>query len=109
MRCIRKNARNLNFVSDEFVDAAVMMWSFHEMEYPERILEEVHRVLRPGGKILIVDFPRDSLARRLWGEDYYTPAGLKKKVVAAGFAEVKVRLSFRKQILWSNGFRPIEE
>ncbi len=33
---------------------------------------EAKRVLRLGGEVLIVDFPRCSLAQRLWNEDYYT-------------------------------------
>ncbi len=108
IRCIRKNARKLDFIADGTIDAVVMMWSFHEMEYPEKILAEAYRVLRPGGEILIVDFPRGSLAQKLWDEDYYTPVGIRRKLESAGFGEVKVRLTAKKQIIWAKGYRPVD-
>ncbi|MDY7010123.1 MAG: class I SAM-dependent methyltransferase [Planctomycetota bacterium] len=105
-RCIRKDAGRLEFIRDGVQDAVVSMWALHEMEHPEAILKEACRILRPGGEILIVDFPRGSLAQRLWNEDYYSPAEINQMMNDAGFAEVRVRLIGRKQIIWSKGFRP---
>jgi len=106
IRCIRKNAEHLDFAKDRSQDAVVSMWAFHEMEHPDVILKEVHRVLRPGGEILIVDFPRGSLAQTLWDEDYYCPVEINQMLSDAGFAEVRVRLIEQEQIIWAKGFRP---
>jgi len=72
IRCIRKDATQLSFIRNEAIDAVVMSWALHEMKYPQAVLQEAHRVLRPGGKVLVVEFPRNSLAQKLWNENYYT-------------------------------------
>ncbi len=105
IRCIRKNAKKLNFIKNEAIDAIVMMWAFHEMDCPEAILRESLRVLRPGGKILIIDFPKNSLAQKLWNEDYYTLKGIEGKLKHAGFDEISARLTAKKQIIWAKGYK----
>lgn len=109
MRCIRKDARRLTFAKGSSMDAVVIMWALHEMLHPNEILKAGYRVLRPGGEMLIVDFPRGSLAQRLWGENYYTPAEVRDKLITAGLHDVCVRLIERKQIMWARGYRPEEK
>lgn len=104
-RCIRKNAKQLNFIQDMSMDAVVSMWAFHEMEHPDAILAEVHRILRPGGELLIVDFPKDSLARELWDEEYYTPEGIKQMVSEGGFEDVRAKRIERGELMWITGYR----
>ena len=106
MRCIRKDAAHLGFVSDKSVDAVVIMWALHEMKHCRRILQETRRILRPGGEILIVEFPRGSLAQQLWNEDYYCPKELTAMLDRAGFKEIRARLIERGQIVWVKAFRP---
>ena len=108
MRCIRKDARRLTFAKGRSMDAVVIMWALHEMLHPNEILKEAHRVLRPGGEMLIVDFPHGSLAQRLWGENYYTPAEVRDKLIRAGLHDVSVRLIEREQIMWARGHRAEE-
>jgi len=105
-RCLHKNAMDLAFVRDASVDAVVLMWALHEMEHPKAILAEAHRVLRPGGELLIVDFPRGSLAQRLWNENYYSPEKVEQLVNRSGFSEVRATVIERRQILWIRGHRP---
>lgn len=105
-RCIRKNAKQLGFVKDASLDAVVSIWAFHEMEHTDAILTEVYRVLRPGGEILVVDFPRDSLAQRLWNENYYSPDEIRDNLAEARFQSIRVRLIEQDQIMWAKAFRP---
>ena len=105
-RCIRRDGARIEFAADRSVDAVVMMWALHEMDHPDSILAEARRVLRPGGEVLIVDFPRGSLAQRLWNEDYYRPDEIKALLQEAGFEKVQVRLIEQEQVMWARGYRP---
>lgn len=42
------------------LDAIVSINTFHHFEAPDAMLEELHRALKPGGQLAIVDFDRDS-------------------------------------------------
>jgi len=105
IRCIRKDAVRLTFIQNETIDAAIIFWALHEMENSQRILQESYRVLRPGGKIVIVEFPRNSLARKLWNENYYTIEELTNYLRKAGFKDIQTKRIEHKQVLWVTGFR----
>jgi ubiquinone/menaquinone biosynthesis C-methylase UbiE len=109
LRCIKADARRLEFLEDEVADAAVATWALHEMGRPREILEEARRVLRVGGELLIVDFPRDSLAQRLWNEEYYAPEEVSGILERAGYEHISASLIERGQVIWAKGFRPVSE
>ncbi len=104
VRCIRKDATRLGFIRSKTIDAVVIFWALHEMEKPQSVLREARRVLRPGGKIIIVEFPRNSLAQKLWDEDYYTGRQLVDFLRKAGFKEIRAKKIERKQILWVESY-----
>ncbi|KAL0223904.1 hypothetical protein P9112_003294 [Eukaryota sp. TZLM1-RC] len=41
---------------DEVASFALVVTVLHEVEDPKRFIQEVHRILKPGGRIAIVDF-----------------------------------------------------
>ena len=108
-RCIKKDAKQLPFVKDASMDAVVSMWAFHEMEHPDSILTEILRILRPGGELLVIDFPKDSLAQKLWNEDYYSLEKLKQLLVKHSFAEVHAKTIARDQVMWITGHHPNQD
>ena len=50
------------------IDAVVASVVLHEMSQPVRALQEVHRCLKPGGRIYILDWVRAPLAQYIAGE-----------------------------------------
>ena len=105
-RCIKANARALDFLTDATVDAVVSVWALHELTAPMAVLRETMRILRPGGTILIVDFPRRSLAQRLWNENYYTTGEVREMLRQVGFVRVEARRIARRQLTWARGDKP---
>jgi ubiquinone/menaquinone biosynthesis C-methylase UbiE len=55
----RGNASGMPFASESF-DYIVCTAAFKNFTEPKRALEEMYRVLRPGGKALIIDLRRDA-------------------------------------------------
>ena len=97
---------DLDFVADLSVDAAVIMWALPDTERPKKVLRTASCTLRPGGEILIVESPEDSLARGLWYENYNRSEELASMLELAGFQEVKIEMIEQGRIIWAVGFRP---
>ena len=106
MRCIKGHAARLAFLKDGSMDAVVTTWALHEMDSLPDAMAEACRVLRPGGEILIVDFPKGSLAQRLWNEDYLTSTEVGELLGEAGFVRVRARTIHNVQVIWAVGTRP---
>jgi ubiquinone/menaquinone biosynthesis C-methylase UbiE len=62
LQVVQGDSARLPFASNTF-DAVTCAHSFHHYPQQEGVVREMHRVLRPGGRLLIVDGDRD----RLWG------------------------------------------
>lgn len=102
VRCVKEDAKALSFLDADSVDAVVSVWALHEMASPVSVLCEARRILRPGGRALIVEFPRDSLAQRLWNENYFDPEEMAEMLRKAGFTAIRCKLLSDGQIIWAS-------
>jgi ubiquinone/menaquinone biosynthesis C-methylase UbiE len=104
-RCRKKGLRQVDVVlckrdSVELppasIDLAFVCDTYHHFEYPRSTLASIHQALRPGGRMVVVDFERLPGKSRKWvldhvraGKEVFTA-----EIEAAGFVkmdEVKVR------------------
>jgi ubiquinone/menaquinone biosynthesis C-methylase UbiE len=101
LNCVKGNAENLNSFRTNSIDAAISTYALHEFEHPLVVLKEIHRVLKSGACMVIVDFPRHSLAEQLWGERYFSKAEVEALLRKAGFKDSRVKLMADDQLLFA--------
>lgn len=105
----RRRARNIVWkrgelervpLKDRSVDVAIASQALHHAADPSRALSEAHRILRPGGRLLVLDLRQHDEA---WVQDTlgdqwlgFTPDGLEALIRNAGFSDVTVRVGARK-------------
>lgn len=63
------DAENLDMVASESIDAATVAFGVRNFENMERGLKEIYRTLRPGGKLVVLEFsmPRNRFIRWIYG------------------------------------------
>jgi len=83
------------------VDLAFVCDTYHHFEYPQAMLASIHQALRPGGRLIIIDFRREAGFSSPWvmGHVRAGEAQVIEEVTAAGFT-----LSERPDFLRVNYF-----
>lgn len=105
----RQGIRNLDYVLGdieaiplraESVDLALLSQALHHAENPRRALAEAHRVVRPGGRVILLDLKahRFERARELYADRWlgFEPQELCDWLEAAGFVRPEVRVVARE-------------
>ena len=64
-RYVQGNAMEMPFPDHSF-DCVISNGSLHEWEEPNRVFDEIWRVLRPGGRYCVTDLRRDVAAWKRW-------------------------------------------
>jgi predicted methyltransferase len=73
------------------VDVAFICDTYHHFEFPAKTMASVHRALRPGGQVILVDFRRIQGQSSDWvlnhvraGQEVFT-----REILAAGFKQIE--------------------
>jgi ArsR family transcriptional regulator len=87
-------------IADASVDLAFLSQSLHHALHPQRAVDAAHRILRPGGRIAILDLKRHSFeeARELYADHWlgFAEAELESFLLKSGFAHVHVSTVHRE-------------
>lgn len=87
-------------LADASVDLALLSQALHHAEHPARALKEAHRILRPGGRLLILDLREheEAWVTSKLGDKWlgFSEAGLERMLRDAGFSKIVVRVGARK-------------
>ncbi|HXG10254.1 MAG TPA: class I SAM-dependent methyltransferase [Gemmataceae bacterium] len=100
LHLVQGDSERLPFADDAF-DVVTCTHCFHHFPYQDRVAAEMHRVLRPGGRLLIIDGDRD----RWWGRllfdvlvvlvegpvRHLTSEGFRQLYRASGFDQISQR------------------
>ncbi len=89
------NSNNLNFDNGYF-DYVFCLNSFHHYPSQSKVLEEVFRVMKSGGRFILLDPFRDNILRKTWAvalkkifnedyADYQTKSAIQEMLLNCGF------------------------
>ena len=102
-------------LADASVDVAVLSQALHHAIDPAQALAEAARVLRPGGKLLLLDLRQHDQAwvKETLGDKWlgFKDVDLKNMLASAGFTRVQMRVGARKTgdpftVLVAGGTKP---
>ena len=75
----------------ESVDLVFICDTYHHFEFPQKTMTSIHKALKPGGHVVLIDFHRIEGVSREWilghvraGQEVFT-----KEIVDAGFKQVE--------------------
>jgi predicted methyltransferase len=60
------NSHHETGLAEHSIDLAFVTATYHHFEYPEDMLASMHRALRSGGRLIIIDFRRDPRISSPW-------------------------------------------
>ena len=87
---------------DRSVDLAILSQALHHANHPQTAVNEAHRILCPGGQIIVLDLKEHSFekARELYGDVWlgFKESALHGYLKKAGFQQVEVSVVSREAV-----------
>ncbi|MBX3279004.1 MAG: methyltransferase domain-containing protein [Acidobacteria bacterium] len=71
---------------DDSIDAVLMVDAYHEFAWPREMMASIHRSLRPGGRVILVEYRGEDPAVPIKRLHKMTVAQARRELEAAGFA-----------------------
>jgi ubiquinone/menaquinone biosynthesis C-methylase UbiE/DNA-binding transcriptional ArsR family regulator len=87
---------------DRSVDLAILSQALHHANHPQAAVHEAHRILRPGGQVIVLDLKEHTFekARELYGDVWlgFKESALHGYLKKAGFQQVEVTVVSREEM-----------
>jgi ArsR family transcriptional regulator len=88
-------------LEDSCVDVAFFSQSLHHAQHPERAVAEAWRILRPGGRVVVLDLARHNCeeARELYADEWlgFTEVEMRRFLREAGFEGIETSVVHREE------------
>ncbi len=88
-------------IDPESVDLAILSQALHHAEDPAKAIAAAHRILKPGGQLLLLDLVKHSFtqAHELYGDRWlgFAEADLHRWLEAAGFRHIELSIVAREE------------
>jgi ArsR family transcriptional regulator len=89
-------------ISDNSVDVALFSQALHHAVHPQRAMNEAFRIVRPGGRVLVLDLASHNYeqARELYAHEWlgFSEIELHDLLTTAGFGKVSISVVAREQV-----------
>lgn len=86
---------------DRSVDLAILSQALHHAQHPQKAVAEAHRILKPGGSIVVLDLKEHDFekARELYADVWlgFKESALHGFLKKAGFTKVEINIVAREQ------------
>lgn len=93
VKTVRSTQESTNLAPGS-IDVAFVCATYHHFERPEKVLASIHRALRPGGRLVLIDFdPREDSSEFVRKHARGPKDVVCREVCAAGFAQVPTKPS----------------
>lgn len=87
-------------IEAQSVDLVILSHALHHAEDPGKALQSAHRILKPGGQVLILDLLKHSFekARELYGDQWlgFAESDLHRWLEQAGFRKIEITVVARE-------------
>jgi SAM-dependent methyltransferase len=94
-----KNVESHLTLEDRIADLVYMIALHHELENPLLMLEESYMLLKPGGKLFVVDWKKIDMPEGPPAEIRYVPDKVRDQIIEAGFINVEIYDDLPKHFL----------
>ena len=106
----KNNVKNLEFrlgdlqnppIDAESVDLVILSQALHHAELPEKCLVAAHRILKPGGQVMILDLLKHTFeqAHELYGDRWlgFAESDMHRWLEEAGFKRIEISVVAREE------------
>lgn len=80
-----KGSETSSNLPDEQIDVAIMVDVYHELLFPQEVLQSIRRALKPKGKLILIEYKAEDPRINIKQEHKMTVKQANKELVANGF------------------------